>query len=158
MLTVSLLMTQMTALAIALCSVLALFITPVNPHTERFKKVCIFNNDILKKRKTQFGNRDPMEIIYLIKKEEQALALEDKSDQESRKKTTSLMKRSEPSWLVAVPSSTPHSTNFVLHFLTNSLLGKVFNNILSSYRKVKQERQQTKPSAIQAIQNHNTTL
>jgi len=106
-----------------------------------------------------------MEIIYLIKKEEQALALEDKSggsavvvNQKSGKPTTSLMKRSEPSWLVAVPSSTPntqYSTNFVLHFLTNSLLGKMFNNILSSYRKVKQERQQAKPS-IQAIQNHST--
>ncbi|KAG2386222.1 hypothetical protein C9374_002668 [Naegleria lovaniensis] len=136
-------------LAISLCGLVALFITPVNSHTSRFK---------------YFSNRDPMEIIYRIKKEEELLAIRDESSQNivttpqhtstsivphSRPDNNQLMILrdpviSNPSWLVHVtPLSSPvNSTNMVVHILTNSLMGKMFQYMMKTFEKVRKERKQ----------------
>ncbi|KAF0977462.1 hypothetical protein FDP41_003454 [Naegleria fowleri] len=136
--------------------VVALFITPVDSHTSRFK---------------YFANRDPMEIIYRIKKEEELLAIKDESSmknnvtsklQQHNARTTSIVPHSRlentnnqlmilrdpvisnPSWLVHVtPLSSPvNSTNMVVHILTNSLMGKMFQYMIKTFEKVRKERNQ----------------
>ncbi|KAL9657979.1 hypothetical protein ABK040_016629 [Willaertia magna] len=125
------------ALAIGICSIIALFITPVDEHVLRF---------------THFRKKDPMEIIYTIKQEEERLlkAITEVPKTESNESSNKTIIKSQfPYSLIPVTSTTSNNnallptngninhqlllsepsifqstkpTNFIFYVLTNSLI------------------------------------